>query len=270
MKLIFQVVIAGGGMIGNSVACHLIQNGWKDVVIIDKGEAAAGNTKTGSGLLGLFRPSQERAFVKYCIDYYQALEDKGYDIGLQRSGSLNLACSKDRFISLTRRASRYEPTGLECKVLMKDQVHDYHPYLSTEDIYGGNLYFQVIAGLYLSFTISLAIWVPEDAEVNPKKVSEVFAHIAYQGGAKFVGNCEVKKVNTNRMTGHNSNESCYVNGVETSLGHIKCDYFVNCGGIWARTIGTLSQPNVKVPICPAEHCKFNLKSTYKIFKIKTI
>lgn len=154
MKLIFQVVIAGGGMIGNSVACHLIQNGWKDVVIIDKGEAAAGNTKTGSGLLGLFRPSQERAFVKYCIDYYQALEDKGYDIGLQRSGSLNLACSKDRFISLTRRASRYEPTGLECKVLMKDQVHDYHPYLSTEDIYGGNLYFQVITGLYLSFTIS--------------------------------------------------------------------------------------------------------------------
>ena len=65
------------------------------------------------------------------------LEDKGYDIGLQRSGSLNLACSKERFISLTRRASRYEPTGLECNVLNKNEVLDHHPYLTTEDLYGG-------------------------------------------------------------------------------------------------------------------------------------
>ena len=57
-----QVVIAGAGMIGNSVACHLVQNGVKDIVIIDKGAVADGTSKTGSGLLGLFRPTQERAF----------------------------------------------------------------------------------------------------------------------------------------------------------------------------------------------------------------
>ena len=110
-----QVVIAGAGMIGNAVACHLVQNGVTDIVIIDKGEVADGTSKTGSGLLGLFRPTQERAFVKYCIEFYQVcnfifisysfdnhslnknlqmLQEKGYDIGLQRSGSLNLACSK--------------------------------------------------------------------------------------------------------------------------------------------------------------------------------
>jgi len=91
-----QVVIAGAGMIGNSVACHLVQNGWKDIVIIDKGGVADGTSKTGSGLLGLFRPSQERAFVQYCIDFYRMLQEKGYDIGLYQSGSLNLASSKDR------------------------------------------------------------------------------------------------------------------------------------------------------------------------------
>ena len=92
------VVIAGAGMIGNSVACHLVQNGVKDIVIIDKGQVADGTSKIGSGVLGLFRPSHERTFVKYCIDFYQMLQDKGYDIGLQRSGSLNLACSKVRKI----------------------------------------------------------------------------------------------------------------------------------------------------------------------------
>jgi len=238
-----QVVIAGAGMIGNSVACHLVQNGVKDIVIIDKGAVADGSSKTGSGLLGLFRPTQERAFVKYCIDFYQMLQDKGYDIGLQRSGSLNLACSKDRFISLTRRANRYQPTGLDCHILSKHEASEFHPHLTIDDLYG-------------------AIWVPEDAEVDPKKVSEVLAHLAYQGGAKFVGNCEVKRVNTNtmkagaiRLPGPKSFENCHVTGVDTSLGHIECDYFVNCGGIWARTIGLLSEPRVKVPICPAEHCK---------------
>ena len=109
----------------------------------------------------------------------------------------------------------------------------------------------------------LAIWVPDDAEVDPKKVSEVLAHLAHRGGARFVGNCEVLKVNTNtmkagaiRLPGPKSYESCHVTGVDTSLGHIQCDFFVNCGGIWARTIGALSEPHVKVPICPAEHCKF--------------
>ena len=108
----------------------------------------------------------------------------------------------------------------------------------------------------------LAIWVPQDAEVNPKKVSEVFAYIAHQGGARFVGNCEVMHVQTNvngegstRTLGPVTFESCRITGVDTSLGFIKCDYFVNCGGIWARNIGKLSNPNVKVPICPAEHCK---------------
>ena len=34
------------------VACHLVQNGWKDVVIVDKGGVADGTSKTGSGMLG--------------------------------------------------------------------------------------------------------------------------------------------------------------------------------------------------------------------------
>lgn len=41
-----------------------------------------------------------------------------------------------------------------------------------------------------------AVWVPEDAVVNPKKVSEVLAYLAYHGGARFVGSCGVNRVLT--------------------------------------------------------------------------
>jgi pyruvate dehydrogenase phosphatase regulatory subunit len=54
-----QVVIAGAGLIGNSVAYHLVQQGFKDVVITDRGKIADGHSKYGSGMLGLFRPHEE-------------------------------------------------------------------------------------------------------------------------------------------------------------------------------------------------------------------
>ncbi len=40
-----SVVVAGAGLIGNSVAYHLVERGWKDVVIIDKGNIADGTSK---------------------------------------------------------------------------------------------------------------------------------------------------------------------------------------------------------------------------------
>ena len=45
-----QVVIAGSGMIGNSIAYHLVERGWRDIVIIDKGNIADGTSKYGSGI----------------------------------------------------------------------------------------------------------------------------------------------------------------------------------------------------------------------------
>lgn len=44
-----------------------------------------------------------------------------------------------------------------------------------------------------------------------------------------------------------------VTAVETNKGTIECDYFVNCGGFWARAIGQMSEPTVKVPLHACEH-----------------
>merc|ERR1719427_1733263 len=73
-------------MIGNSVAYHLVQRGWSNIVIIDKGGVADGTSKHGSGMLGLFRPQHERSIVQYCIDLYQDLQEQGHDLGLEHCG----------------------------------------------------------------------------------------------------------------------------------------------------------------------------------------
>lgn len=54
-------------------------------------------------------------------------------------------------------------------------------------------------------------------------------------------------------------ESERVVGIETNKGQIFCDYFVNCGGFWARKIGKMSEPYVKVPLHPCEHYYLHTK-----------
>jgi len=231
-------VIAGSGLIGNSVAYHLVQHGWTDIVIIDKGNVADGTSKYGSGMLGLFRPAEERKIVKYCIDLYQGLQDEGYDLGLEHCGSINLATTKDRMISLKRRASRYKPSGVQCHLLGPQDMKELHPHLNTEDVLGG-------------------VWMPDDACVDAGKVSEVLAYVASQGGAKFISNCGVKKVTTKKpktmSLHHQSDKDISVTGVETDLGYISCEYFVNTAGIWARELGRKMDHPVRVPVCSAEH-----------------
>ena len=96
-------------------------------------------------------------------------------------------------------------------------MRDLHPFLNTEDILGG-------------------VWIPQDACVDAGKVSEVFAHLAAQGGAKFVSSCGVKKVLTSNdrpvvhqlSTIHQSNRNLKVTGVETEKWvHIRLLYSVS-------------------------------------------
>lgn len=51
----------------------------------------------------------------------------------------------------------------------------------------------------------------------------------------------------------------HVEAVETASGSIECQHFVNCAGFWARNVGKLSEPYVKVPLHPVEHYYLHTK-----------
>lgn len=69
-------------------------------------------------------------------------------------------------------------------------------------------------------------------------------------GVTVIENCSITKVK--QVDGK-------ISSVETSLGPIYCEYFVNCAGFWARGVGQLSEPFVKVPIHPVEHYYLHTK-----------
>lgn len=220
-----QVVIAGAGVVANSVAYHLVLNGWNDILVLEQGHIGSGTSHFGSGTLGLFKPIAHRNIVQYSIKLYQQLQDMGYDIELKQCGSVNLAQTKDRLIALKRRLAYNIPTGLHCELITPKELEDLHPHLNTDDLEG-------------------AVWVPEDAVANPKIICEVLAGLAQQSGAKYKENTVVEEVLT---------KNCYVSGVKTDKGIVNCEYFINCAGMWARELGLKCQPPVRIPAYPAEH-----------------
>lgn len=88
------------------------------------------------------------------------------------------------------------------------------------------------------------LWIPTDGVANPNLICSALMTEAAKMGVKIVENCAVTEVlQANKK----------VEGVNTSRGYIDCDYFVNCAGFWARNVGQLSSPCVKIPIHAAEH-----------------
>ncbi|KAJ3639735.1 hypothetical protein Zmor_003076 [Zophobas morio] len=220
-----RIVIAGAGVVANSVAYHLVQNGWNDIIVLEQGKIGSGTSHFGSGTLGLFKPIAHRNLIWYSIKLYQQLQDMGYDIQMRQCGSINLAQTTDRLIALKRRMAYNIPTGLHCELVSPNELKDLHPYLKVDDLKG-------------------AVWVPEDAVANPRAICDVLAILAQQGGAKYFEHTPVDKVLTQNST---------VYGVETPKGVIKCEFFVNCAGMWARELGLQCSPQVRIPAYPAQH-----------------
>jgi len=107
MKDQARVVIIGGGITGCSIAYHLTQMGWKDVVIVDKGELTSGATFHAAGLVGQLRASVNiTKMLKYSIELYSRLEkETGQHTAWSEVGGLRIASSKDRMEELRRSAA---------------------------------------------------------------------------------------------------------------------------------------------------------------------
>ena len=215
-----QVIIAGAGVVGNSIAYHLVQNGWRDVMVLEQNTIGSGSSNFGSGTLNTFKPIAMRNIIMSSIKLYKELDEMGFHIGLRQCGSINLAQTRNRMIAFKRRMAYNIPTGLHCELLLPNEISKMHPYLNTEYLEGG-------------------VWVSEDAVADPLAICLALAKLAKEGGAVYQEHCNIKRVKT---SGQN------VSGVVTDRGHISCEYFINCAGMWSRELGLQCDKPVSISI----------------------
>ena len=60
MKSQARVVIVGGGIMGVGLLYHLVEEGWSDVVLVEKGELTSGSTWHAAGQCPHFNGSLTR------------------------------------------------------------------------------------------------------------------------------------------------------------------------------------------------------------------
>src|SRR2546422_7020750 len=98
MTEIARVVIIGGGIWGCSIAYHLARAGVSDVLVLERGELASGNTSQAAGLVGQLRASELMARSIMAVVHrrtpWQA--EHGEDSGFPQGGSLKLAPTEAR------------------------------------------------------------------------------------------------------------------------------------------------------------------------------
>jgi len=221
----FQVVIIGGGVIGTSVAYHLTELGWTDVLLLEQGQLSCGTTWHAAGLVGQLRASEAGTrLVQYSTQLYERLErETRQATGFRRCGGVTVARTPERMAALARTAATATAYELDCELISPARAAELYPILRTDDLVG-------------------AIWLPGDGRANPTDLTAALARGARQRGATIR--------ERTRVTGILVRDGA-VAGVRTAAGDVEAEVVVNCAGQWAKQVGELC--GVTVPLHSAEH-----------------
>jgi glycine cleavage system aminomethyltransferase T/glycine/D-amino acid oxidase-like deaminating enzyme len=224
-----RVVVVGGGIVGASTAYHLAKLGVKDVVLLEQGKLTCGTTWHAAGLVGQTRATRNATRMsRYGIDLYASLEkETGLATGWKRCGSVNVAKTPERLLSIKRQMARARSFGIEFEFISPAEAGKMVPILRTDDLAG-------------------AVWIPGDGKANPTDLTQSLAKGARMQGATIFEGIKVIGVTTvaGRVTGVTWKS-------EDNEGAIVCETIVNCAGQWSRAFGRSA--GVNVPLYAAEH-----------------
>ena len=221
-----RVVVIGGGITGCSVALHLAEAGWTDVVLVEKATLTAGSTCHAAGLVTAFNPSATMmAFRRYSIELYERLGV------FERVGSLRLASSPDQLRELERTASRARGIGLDAGVIGADEARRLMPAISADSLYG-------------------AVHLSGDGHLDPHGTTHAVAEAARALGVRIRTGV--------RVTGFELSPRREITRVLTDHGPIATELVVNAAGIWAPQVAAMV--GGFVPSTPVDHQHIALKA----------
>ncbi|MBV9697116.1 MAG: FAD-binding oxidoreductase, partial [Gammaproteobacteria bacterium] len=112
-----RAVVIGGGVVGVSVLYHLTKVGWRDVLLIERGELTCGSTWHAAGGMHTVNGDPNVAKLQqYTIDLYRELEKlTGQSCGMHVTGGLLLAGTRERvdWLKMAKARGRYLGMDLE-------------------------------------------------------------------------------------------------------------------------------------------------------------
>lgn len=220
-----QVVIVGGGVVGASIAYHLAERGWTDVVLLEQHELTSGTTWHAAGLVAQHRPTDAtRAIVKRSLEVFHRLEaETGFSTGYVETAMIHVAMSQDRLTELKVGASAARSSGIDVELLDPDEILAKHPLINPDGLVGG-------------------IYFPHDGRGNASDTTIALARGATSRGVQIHEHTAATDVILRGET---------ITGVRTDRGDIDAEIVVNATGMWGREFG--HNAGVDVPLQAVSH-----------------
>src|ERR1051325_3209069 len=175
MKQTADVVIAGGGCMGCSVAWHLAQRGITNVVLLEREPqlATGSRGKNAAGFRHQFSNSANIELSKESIALMKNFESiVGTPIDFHQDGYLFLLSKSSNVDTFKKNVALQQQHGIDVRFVSAEEARELSPGLDTNGI-------------------KAATYCPSDGVADPNGVTMGFAKGAQGKGVEIVRECEV-------------------------------------------------------------------------------
>ena len=217
-----RVVIIGAGIVGNSLAWHLAERGWRDIVLLDKGILPNPGGSTGHASNFIFLTDHSKEMTAFTLDSARQYRELGV---YTETGGIEVARTPERMEELKRRMASSAAWGIEgARLLTPAEVKAMVPFIDETVILG-------------------AFYTPGVGIVDSLQAGTLMRQKAQDLGALTVASgVEVTGIDV---------EEGRVRRVHTDAGTIEAEVVVIACGVWSPRIAKMA--GASIPLTPAVH-----------------
>jgi glycine cleavage system aminomethyltransferase T/glycine/D-amino acid oxidase-like deaminating enzyme len=220
-----SAVIIGAGIVGNSLAYHLADLGWRDLVLVDKGPMPNPGGSTGHASNFIFPIEYSKMMMELTRDSTEQYQALGV---FTRSGGIEVARTGERMAELRRRCTAAKAWGIPAQMLSPAEAGKLVPYLDESVILGGAHF-------------------PTVGVVDSLRAGTLMREHAQRAGAlRVMAGAEVLGIVTAP-----GGRVPRVRAVVTTQGEIETGNCVICCGVWSPRLARMA--GARLPLTPIVH-----------------
>jgi len=213
----YDFVIAGGGVIGASIAFHLAERSDASIALFDRGEVCSGGTGRSCAIVrSHYSVASNTALTLRSLDVFRdfrgALGEDDVECGFVNSGYLILAGPGAFADRLADNLARQRELGADTSAIGRAETLDVHPWLELGDV-------------------AAIGWEPESGYADPVATTKGYVTAARRRGVTVCEHTPVERLSLAPDGGPAANR---VTGVATPGGTVEARCVVSAVGPWTR------------------------------------
>ena len=207
---------------GSSLAYHLTELGWSDVLLLDKGALPNPGGSTGHASNFIFPVDHSKEMTALTLDSIRQYEELDTFVA---SGGIEVARTEERMQELWRRMASAKSWGVEAvSMITPAEIEGLVPYVDATVLLGG-------------------FWTPSVGIVDPIRAGELMRERAIESGRlSVVAEVEVVGIDVERGR---------VRRVRTTAGDVEAETVVIACGVWSPRLARMA--GAAIPLTPAVH-----------------